>query len=453
MAIQIDTVVNDETRTILEQSLESLNSNIGDKITTDYNDFTTLGLFSSQLNDIKKGIDTLAESHEKFIEIIKENKREWENVEKEVEEEVKKYTDDVETTNRTRNNKVSSSNSGSSGSSNGGSVSNSGTQNGYQYQSQNTEDVDHGTGIKVVSLNDVTTTISNLNAITSAILLKKLLKENNNQSITDLLIDPEKSGILVALLRTILGDTSEISGERTTETDNIQKALLEKLGIKVDDTTTEEEKSEIDKAIIEKLKRASEDETQWNEMIYGDNTRIIDILGGEYVVVKTTTDVEAYEKYAIGNGVKQDANTAEWGDSCLAFAGAHAYDMYAGTQTGGQSAANYANGGKFEDFMDDDKSVVLAKVYDEIMNGRPVVIQVNGNKQGTSRHFVAVVGFKKGVTSAESLTEEDLLIMDSWDGKIERMDTETSRFMTSGKDCRKDYTGYRLRVLKQSSYI
>ena len=71
----------------------------------------------------------------------------------------------------------------------------------------------------------------------------------------------------------------------------------------------------------------------------------------------------------------------------------------------------------------------------------------HGNKQGTSRHFVTVIGFKQGV-SRDSITEDDLLILDSWDGKIERMDQENSRFMTSGKDCGKSYSGYRLRVLK-----
>ena len=123
--------------------------------------------------------------------------------------------------------------------------------------------------------------------------------------------------------------------------------------------------------------------------------------------------------------------------------------MYKGTTTNGSSAANYAHAAEFEDFMDDNKQVVLAKVYDEIMNGRPLVIQVNGNIAGTSRHFVTVVGFKKGVTKS-TITEDDLLIMDSWDGKIERMDTENSRFMTSGADCHKDYSGYRLRVFKSA---
>ena len=82
------------------------------------------------------------------------------------------------------------------------------------------------------------------------------------------------------------------------------------------------------------------------------------------------------------------------------------------------------------------------------MNGRPVVVQVNGNKQGTSRHFVTVVGFKSSITDPSQLTEKDLLIIDSWDGKTERMDQANSRFFTSGADCHKSYSGYYLRVLK-----
>ena len=93
----------------------------------------------------------------------------------------------------------------------------------------------------------------------------------------------------------------------------------------------------------------------------------------------------------------------------------------------------------------------MSKIYSEIMSGRPVVLQVNGNKAGTSRHFVTVVGFKDGITDPSKLTEKDLLIVDSWDGQIERMDTSTSRFMTTGAQCNKEYSGYRLRVLKSTN--
>ena len=430
--ISIDSTINDETRTVLLGSKELLVSDIQGKVLTDYSDFVDLGLFSSQLQNISKAVDSLVNAHDQFISVINENKNQWAEVESQVEKEVKEYVEDVEESTRTTRR-------GNSGGSSGGNGGN------YSYSGGDTQEVNHGVS---VSTADVNSLISKLNEITSNVLLKKLYNLNNGP-ITDLLIDQEKSGILLALIKKLLGDTTELETARTPESDEVQKALLSKLNLDKDDSSTEEGKALIEKKVVEKINKAPEDDEEWDKMVYGDKTREVKILEGEYIVVKTQTPIESYESYVLSNGVKQDANTAEWGDSCLAFAGAHAYDMYSGTTTNGSSAANYAHASSFEDFMDDNKQVVLEKVYDEIMNGRPLVIQVNGNKAGTSRHFVTVVGFKKGVTKS-TITEDDLLIMDSWDGKLERMDTETSRFMTSGADCHKDYSGYRLRVLKSA---
>ena len=429
MAISVDSAVNDETKLILQSSKEVLESDIKNTISNDYKDFTELGLFSSQLQNIIKAVDSLDDAHDKFIAVINENKNQWAAVEQEVKEEVDEYTNEVEDTGRKRR---------TTGTGDGGGRN-------YSYTGGDTEEINHGVS---VSNADVKSIIGKLDVITSSVLLKKLYNLNNG-SITELLYNQEKSGILLALIKKLLGDTTELDNARTAESDEIQKLLLEKLGLDKEDTTTEEGKAAVDKKVVEKINSAPTDDTEWDKLMYGENTREVHILDGDYIIAKTKTTVENYESYIRSHGVKQDANTAEWGDSCLAFAGAHAYDLYNGTTTNGASAANYAHGGAFEDFIDDDKSVVLAKVYDEIMNGRPLVLQVNGNKAGTSRHFVTVVGFKKGVTKS-SITEEDLLIVDSWDGKIERMDTESSRFMTSGKDCHKDYSGYRLRVFKSA---
>ena len=86
-------------------------------------------------------------------------------------------------------------------------------------------------------------------------------------------------------------------------------------------------------------------------------------------------------------------------------------------------------------------------VYNQIVEGKPVIMQVNGNSSGTVRHFVTVVGVKSDVKK-DTISESDLLILDSWDGKLESMDTEYSRFMTTGKETNKDYSGYYLRILK-----
>lgn len=171
--------------------------------------------------------------------------------------------------------------------------------------------------------------------------------------------------------------------------------------------------------------------------------------GSNFFVVKTAYDVGNYASQAYKAGIRQNSNTQRYGDLCLAFSYVHASNLYTG-QGGdnGESAYRWKHAGQFRDYFNDDKKATLLKIYEQITQGKPVIMQVNGNKSGTSRHFVTVVGFKDTVTGPDSLKEEDLLIMDSWDAQIERMDTNVSRFMTTGTQTRKKYSGYYLRVLK-----
>ena len=123
--------------------------------------------------------------------------------------------------------------------------------------------------------------------------------------------------------------------------------------------------------------------------------------------------------------------------------------MYNGTTTDtAESAYNWKHAGEFTDYYNDSKQETLEKIYDEIKDGKPVIMQVNGNTSGTSRHFVTVVGIKNDVKSAQDVKESDLLVLDSWEGKLETMDSSTSRFMTTGKETNKSYSGYYLRVLE-----
>lgn len=87
------------------------------------------------------------------------------------------------------------------------------------------------------------------------------------------------------------------------------------------------------------------------------------------------------------------------------------------------------------------KEGVLKKLYQEISRGNPAILHVNGNTSGSSRHYVAAVGYKKSAT-LNTIKETDLLILDSWDALIETMTGRGticntgaySRFMTSGYD-------------------
>lgn len=172
-------------------------------------------------------------------------------------------------------------------------------------------------------------------------------------------------------------------------------------------------------------------------------------LGENWVVVNTEMSPAQYESYAITKGIREDSNPAKYGDHCLAFSYVHASNLYNGyTGDNAESAYNWAHANEFVDFFSDSKQETLSAIYEQVISGKPVILQVNGNSQGTSRHFVTVVGFKDSVKSSSTIQESDLLIMDSWDGKLERMDQEYSRFMTTGAETHKSYSGYYLRIIK-----
>ena len=170
----------------------------------------------------------------------------------------------------------------------------------------------------------------------------------------------------------------------------------------------------------------------------------------EYRLVATKNDVVSFARIVDNLRVAQNKPPG-YGGECLWFAYYHAYNLYYGTNLNAMSAEEahehkYAT--YFSNFANDDKQVVLERLYEAINQGYPVVLHVNGNAAVTSRHFVTVVGYKKSVTSKESITEEDLLIIDAHNGKLERMDRESSRFMISGYDTGRTTYGYRILILK-----
>ena len=186
----------------------------------------------------------------------------------------------------------------------------------------------------------------------------------------------------------------------------------------------------------------TEPETQ-----YGNKVKLYNALNGTWVVADTNGNLSSYLNSIKSGGIYQASDTSKYSDQCLSFAESYGHDLIYGTVTGVGGASSYAHASTFTNAMYDNKSDALEKIYSEIRNGNPVVLQVNGNSQGTVRHFVTVVGYNNNVKSASELTEDDLLIVDSWDGQLERMDTASSRFMTTGAQChKKKYSGYYLRV-------
>lgn len=209
-----------------------------------------------------------------------------------------------------------------------------------------------------------------------------------------------------------------------------------------------DDKKEIKEEKIDKEEETDEVKEEINEL---DNSNCVDLslLDASWKVINTKIDVSSYAKDIYNKGIRQNSNTERYEDHCLAFSYVHASNLYNGEiDANAECAYNWNHASEFTDFFSDDKQETLKVVYNQIKEGKPVIMQVNGNKKGTTRHFVTVVGVKSDVKNADSVKETDLLILDSWDGKLERMDTSTSRFMTTGEDTNKPYTGYYLRILK-----
>lgn len=435
----------------LKEASQIINNDISSKISSDFSDLTRVGLFSSQINNIMSAARDLAASYESFATIISGASDDWKAVVQETTKINEEFAEQVETNQNESSRKPSSggtrlpSYKPSSGNNNN---NNSNSNNNNDNKDSNVQEVEKGKEIKQGDIEDF---VVKLDDSTIPVLIQKINKLMDDNFSSKILFDVDDSKIITIMLKKILGDTSDDSIPADMSPEEIQKILLEKINSSGIDLTTPEGRAQFEQYIKEQL-NVEVDEDTWDKLLYGDNVEKVDLsdvedVGGTWVVAKTQQDIKSYATYIDEESVRQNANTAKWGDKCLSFAEAHTYDLYNNTKTNGEDASRYVRNG-YRDFMSDDKQVVLSKVYDEIKSGKPVVLQVNGNTSGTSRHFVTVVGFKEGVISGATLKESDLLIIDSWDGKIERMDTSKSRFMTSGAQCNNGYTGYRVRVLK-----
>ena len=514
----------------LSSSKATLEGDAMSSVSSDFNALTSVGLFTEGLSSIKANIQAIVDAQNSFINSFSSHlatlkQQEAENV------------DIVNTIG------------GGSRSPGGGGYRSATPES--PYKDADTDDVKKGTK---VSTSELATFIAEMDSSVSKTLLENLTKQaaTYNTTLTELLLNPEKSGLLLEILKKLCGDdNAEIDTTSTNESNLIQKILLAKLagyddnafaslsdntilkGIKyfkqfakengisivdllydskyndkliealqnlydgkalityeptqdeinaartyIDDiakgnNTTAEKllessdnlgkiKKYTETKVIKQSAKKEEKKTTKSTTTtstttspvdtsslpkVGEHTSEWDTQGNKWTIATTAASVPSYASYVKGK-ISQNANTSKFGDKCLSFAETHAYALYTGkTNDSADVASQYPHSGAFTSWFSDDKKEALQKVYSEIVSGRPVVIQVNGNKQGTSRHFVTVVGFKEG-TTAESITEKDLLIIDSWDGQTERMDEANSRFLTSGKDCGKTYSGYYLRILK-----
>lgn len=178
-------------------------------------------------------------------------------------------------------------------------------------------------------------------------------------------------------------------------------------------------------------------------------------ISGNYKTVKNGSQMAEYGR---NQSFYQGANEYKWGDSCLGFSIVYGTaiknnDQSLITRNKSGLTGNSPVGTSWpKSVTSNNKQEILANVYDQINRGMPCILQVNGNSQGTGRHYVVVIGYKANVTSRDEIAETDLLIIDVWDAKVEEVGTKGSgkRFMISGWDTGRsgsDGYGYQVYIL------
>ena len=164
----------------------------------------------------------------------------------------------------------------------------------------------------------------------------------------------------------------------------------------------------------------------------------------DYYIIKTKTPPDVYYtnyvlKYKMYQRNIHDSNCKVikkyYPDQCLGIAMIYAYGMYHQAYRVPESDIRnaYSKGSYFKPYSNKNKQAILNIIYNELVQNKPVVLQVNGNSKGTSRHYLTVVGFKKSIQKASDLTsEKQLYIMDSFPKQKVKCATKATENASAG---------------------
>ena len=161
------------------------------------------------------------------------------------------------------------------------------------------------------------------------------------------------------------------------------------------------------------------------------NLKKITFNGVEYYVVNTPTDVVQFSEktYHSVCQAPNETGTNIYPGKCLNFSYYYVYCLLNGvTEPDLAAGARGKTDGKISVHMKEfrDSRDLLNMAYDLLNNGKPQILMVEAVTHADSRHFLALVGYKTSVTSRETMTVEDLLLIDSFDGTLESMDPAIS---------------------------
>ena len=148
--------------------------------------------------------------------------------------------------------------------------------------------------------------------------------------------------------------------------------------------------------------------------------------GEEFKVVNTAVDPIAYAELVRDRFCTSPEGTGKYSGYCLGFSNYYVYCMVDNVTDLDLSFAlsKYRTSKKLRYTTEKygNPNTMMANLYDLLNAGLPQILMVEAITHRGSRHFVAVVGYRSSVSRREDLRPEDLLIIDSFDGKLESMD-------------------------------
>ena len=148
--------------------------------------------------------------------------------------------------------------------------------------------------------------------------------------------------------------------------------------------------------------------------------------GVAFRVVNTVIDPMEYWKLVYDKVCTHPEGTDKYEGYCLCFSNFYVSGMVDNLTDAdpAQAKRKYRTSRKlsYKTEKYSDPNVMMARLYDLLSAGVPQILMVEALLHKGSRHFVAVVGYRASVTRREDLRPEDLLVIDSYDGKLEAMD-------------------------------
>lgn len=179
-----------------------------------------------------------------------------------------------------------------------------------------------------------------------------------------------------------------------------------------------------------------------------NSTKQIKMFGLSWIVANTSLIFTEYLALIQQKGIKQNINIDKYSNLSLAFSYIYVYDMFHNIiEDNAESACKWKYAKEFTDYISDDKNETLSMIKSQIDLGKPVIIRVMRESEKPQKQFITVVGIKNKINKSLPVLEEDLLILDSLDGKVKVMDKKTYS-MINGKEIDDFYKGYFLKIIK-----